>query len=267
VHFGEIPRWETCSACDICGSEPEWLSAPAATATTKRRKTKPAKPARGRREQPHAAAPQVSGQPRRQVSAAGPRPANLDPELREYLRHWRMETAKEQGVPAFVVMHDTTLDGICEVQPNSIAALQQVSGIGERKAELYGSQILHALKNFLQGDRIAAPERKAKSALSPADETISLLAEGRSIDEIAKLRGRQRTTIVSMISDLVEHGEIKFQPAWVDREKQAAIEAACARLGLEKLSPLKAALGPHFTFEEIRLVVAHLRFEGGSREA
>jgi len=256
VHFGETPKWESCSACDICGSEPQWLSAPVETATNKRRKSKSAKPQRGRREPSPAISPS-----RRPVPAAMSKPAKVDPELREYLRQWRREAASEQGVPAFVVLHDTTLDGICEARPGSIDALQKVSGIGERKAELYGAQILHALKKFRQGDRAAAPERKAKSALSPADETIGLLAEGRTLDEIAKLRGRQRSTIVSMISDLVEHGAVKYQPAWVDQEKQVRIEEACAKLGLGKLSPLKAALPPHFTFEEIRLVVAHVRFE------
>ena len=259
VHFGETPKWNSCSACDICGSEPEWLSAPAEVQPVKRRKPKAAKPARGRREPSR-----IVEEPRRAVPVPAARPANVDPELREYLRNWRVDTAREQGVPAFVVLHDTTLDAICETQPSSIEALLQVSGIGERKAELYGAQILNALKKFRAGDRAAAPERKPKSSLSPADETISLLAEGRSLDEIAKIRGRQRTTIVSMISDLVEHGAVKYQSAWVDQEKQVKIEEACAKLGLEKLSPLKAALPPHFTFEELRLVVAHLRFESAS---
>jgi len=99
------------------------------------------------------------------------------------------------------------------------------------------------------------PEKRLK----PAEETVRLLAEGRTLNEIARIRGRQRLTIVSMVSDLVERGEVKFQPGWVDQEKQARIEDACARLGLGKLTPLKNVLPPEITFEEIRLVVARLR--------
>ena len=39
-HFGETPKWETCDACDVCGSEPEWLSAPVETAHISSRKLK-----------------------------------------------------------------------------------------------------------------------------------------------------------------------------------------------------------------------------------
>jgi hypothetical protein len=45
----------------------------------------------------------------------------------------------------------------------------------------------------------------------------------------------------------------------VDKDRTAIIEAACAQLGLEWLKPLKEALPPEITFEEIRLVVARLR--------
>src|SRR2546425_492268 len=109
---------------------------------------------------------------------------------------------------------------------------------------------------FRNGARATVvPEKKPK----PAEETIRLLAEGRTRDEIAKIRGRQRATVVSMVADLVEQGDLQFQPGLVDYEKQVSIEAACARLGLERLKPLKEALPPEITFEEIRLVVARLR--------
>jgi ATP-dependent DNA helicase RecQ len=181
---------------------------------------------------------------------------DIDPELREYLREWRRETAKQQNTPAFVVMHDTTLAEICRIRPRSLRELLQVSGIGERKAELYGQQIIEALRRFEKGSR-SSPVAEKK--LSPAAETMQLLAEGRTFDEIAAVRGRQRSTIVSLVSDLVERGEVEFQPGWVDQEKQKKIEDVCVRIGLEKLAPLKESLPPEFTYEEIRLVVARLR--------
>ena len=186
--------------------------------------------------------------------------SDIDPELREYLREWRRDTAKQANTPAFVVMHDTTLDEICRIRPRSISELLHISGIGERKAELYGTKMLDALGQFARGSRAtAAPENKP----SPAAETMRLLAEGRTFDEIARIRGRQRSTIVSMVSDLVERGEMEFQPGWVDQGKQERIENACAQYGLERLTPLKEALPPEFTFEEIRLVLARLRRQRG----
>jgi len=88
--------------------------------------------------------------------------ARVDSGLLDYLREWRRVTAKEQGVPAFVVLHDTSLEEICEKRPRTVEALLLVYGIGERKAERYGREILDALARFAKGER-AAPH-KAKAA-------------------------------------------------------------------------------------------------------
>ena len=99
-------------------------------------------------------------------------------------------------------MHDTTLDEICRVRPDSIGGLLQITGIGERKAELYGRQILDALRRFSGGARAAVPDKK----ITPSEWTMQLIEEGKTLDEIAVIRGRRRSTIVSMVSDLVERG-------------------------------------------------------------
>ncbi len=255
-HFGETPKWKTCDACDVCGSEPDWLSAQEETAQPQKSRSKRRKAETQRREIEFTPRPAPPVQRERVQGSLGKIASDIDPELREYLREWRRETANQQNTPAFIVMHDTTLDEISRIRPRSLRELLQVSGIGERKAELYGQQILDALRRFEKGSRSSPiPEKK----LSPAAETMRLLAEGRTLDEIAAIRGRQRSTIVSMVSDLVERGEVEFQPGWVDQEKQKKIADVGGRLGLGKLTPLKEALPPEFTFEEIRLVVARLR--------
>ncbi|MGC1161529.1 MAG: RecQ family ATP-dependent DNA helicase [Candidatus Sulfotelmatobacter sp.] len=232
-HFGEAPKWETCEACDVCGSATEWMSA-----------------ARG---------VSFSGKEmRRQVAAASAGVSAGDAELREYLREWRRTTAKEQGVPAFVVLHDTTLEEICLRQPSSIADLLSITGIGERKAEVYGKGLLAALERYRGGARASsAPEKRT----APALETMRLLAAGNSFEDIARIRGRQVSTVVNAVANLVERGDLEFQPAWIDRNKQAVIEAACGKLGIDGLKPLKDALPPEITYDEIRLVVALVRRE------
>lgn len=251
THFGETPKWASCGACDVCGSSPEWLSAPMV------------KPAR-RRAKPEKGAAYVdkefgsrpgSKQPMSQPVTSV---ADVDSELREYLREWRRGTAREQNTPAYVVLHDTSLDEICRLRPSSIAELLSVTGIGERKADMYGREILAALKRYHDGERAAAlPGKKT----APAEETLRLLAEGKSFEDIANIRGRQLATVVNAVANLVERGELEFQSAWIDRNRQAVIEAACASVGLARLRNLKDALPPEITFEEIRLVVARLRRE------
>ncbi len=61
------------------------------------------------------------------------------------LRAWRAATAREQGVPAYVIFHDATLRQIAGLGPKSLAELGKVNGVGENKLAKYGQQILDAL--------------------------------------------------------------------------------------------------------------------------
>ncbi len=65
--------------------------------------------------------------------------------LFERLRQWRAELAREQGVPAYVILHDKTLREVAARQPVSQAELLEISGIGEAKAARYGAALLEAL--------------------------------------------------------------------------------------------------------------------------
>jgi ATP-dependent DNA helicase RecQ len=74
--------------------------------------------------------------------------AELDPaagSLFERLRAWRAATAKEQGVPAYVVFHDATLRQIATDAPTSLTELSRINGVGENKLAKYGEQILAVL--------------------------------------------------------------------------------------------------------------------------
>jgi ATP-dependent DNA helicase RecQ len=236
THFGEHPKWKSCSACDVCSGEPEWLSESVVAAQPRSRKRK------------FAAASGVTGK-----SDGG---SGVDPDLREYLREWRSATAKQQGVAAFIVMHDTSLDDLCKLRPQSLSELRRVSGFGERKTDLYGDQILGALRNFSAGTRAAGTlEKKSK----PAEETLRLLAQGRTFAEIATIRGRQLSSVVAMVADLVQQGDAEFQHSWIDQDTRVKIEEACTRLGVERLRTLKDALPPEITFDEIKLVAAQFR--------
>jgi ATP-dependent DNA helicase RecQ len=62
--------------------------------------------------------------------------------LFEALRSWRAETAREQGVPAYIVFGDATLRGISMTKPGTLAELGTISGVGEKKLETYGEAVL-----------------------------------------------------------------------------------------------------------------------------
>jgi ATP-dependent DNA helicase RecQ len=111
LHFGETPKWERCDACDVCGAMPEWMDAAA------RRKLA--------------------------VDAMPP-----DTALRDALRAWRRNLAKELALPPYIILHDSTVDALCRRAPSTIAELCEVPGIGEKKAERFGRGILDVIASL-----------------------------------------------------------------------------------------------------------------------
>ena len=74
-----------------------------------------------------------------------PLPADIDVGLWETLRDCRRKLAEEQGVPPYVIFHDSTLQEMCVLRPRSLEAFSQLSGVGERKLEKYGTIFIEAL--------------------------------------------------------------------------------------------------------------------------
>jgi ATP-dependent DNA helicase RecQ len=65
-----------------------------------------------------------------------------NPALVAALRAWRSEVARQRGVPAYVVLHDTTIDGIATSRPTTLAELRGIPGIGDKKLEHYGDELI-----------------------------------------------------------------------------------------------------------------------------
>ncbi|HXL22509.1 MAG TPA: helix-turn-helix domain-containing protein, partial [Candidatus Dormibacteraeota bacterium] len=96
-------------------------------------------------------------------------------------------------------------------------------------------------------------------ASRPGEETLELLEKGHTFEEIAQIRGRKVQTVVAMVAGMIESGEAKFREEWFAPAKYATIADACSRLGLDLLKPVKEALPDEISYDEIRLVMAHLR--------
>ena len=141
-HFGETKNWESCGACDVCLGMPSWFTQRMAAANGT-----PMRPAS------EASQDKLGRNGRRERVGSNVPTGGIPKDLREYLREWRRDMAKKQGMPAFIVMHDTTLDAICVQQPESMKEVGRIPGIGEKKLELYGQEILEALRRFSGGAR------------------------------------------------------------------------------------------------------------------
>jgi ATP-dependent DNA helicase RecQ len=72
----------------------------------------------------------------------------IDPALLEGLRRWRYQKAQTLGVPAFWVFHNSVLDAIARRRPAAIGELMGVRGVGARKAEQFGQEIIDVVRGF-----------------------------------------------------------------------------------------------------------------------
>jgi ATP-dependent DNA helicase RecQ len=121
-HFGEKVAWENCGACDVCLPPAEWKVESVARTGRIAPKTKQHK------------------------GAAIMASLEIDTTLLAALKKWRLERSRADKVPAFVILHDSTLEHLCLRKPNSMLLLRTVPGIGETKLERYGKEILEVLQ-------------------------------------------------------------------------------------------------------------------------
>jgi ATP-dependent DNA helicase RecQ len=116
-HFGEKVAWENCGACDVCVAALDWSVADK----------------------------QLPVKQKEKKTQASSNLREIDEKLLAALKQWRLERSRADKVPAFVILHDSTLEHLCVTRPRHLLALRQTPGIGDQKLERYGKEILEVL--------------------------------------------------------------------------------------------------------------------------
>ncbi|MES2606865.1 MAG: DNA helicase RecQ [Pseudomonadota bacterium] len=94
---------------------------------------------------------EISKRPKAEKRSKAPKlpvSGDVNPQLWEALRSLRLRLAEEHKVPPYVIFHNATLEALCKQRPQTLAQLEQVSGIGERKQERYGPALLAVLQQY-----------------------------------------------------------------------------------------------------------------------
>ena len=113
--------------------------------------------------------------------------------LFEKLRQLRYQIAQEEDIPAYLIFNDATLKEIERERPLSEDDFLKISGVGERKLEVYGDLFMAEIKKFNQ-------QKKKKTNTHKV--TLDLYQQGLSVEEIAEKRNLAATTIYSHIAKL-----------------------------------------------------------------
>lgn len=97
-------------------------------------------------------------------------PSDLDEALYERLRAWRAEQAKALGQPAYCVFTDKTLLAIAEVRPSGEGELTSIAGVGARKLDKFGADVLALCAGEEAGAPVEAPEDLGESSQEEAEK-------------------------------------------------------------------------------------------------
>jgi ATP-dependent DNA helicase RecQ len=150
-----------------------------------------------------------------------------DQPLFEELREYRKQLADQQGVPPFVILHDKTLHELCRNRPSCMSQLETISGIGAKKLELYGSDLLRIMA--------ANPlDPLLDNTLSDTvNETLQLFKSKNTVEQIAAHRELSVNTIYSHLSaaiasDLVKLEEVILLSPQELEEIMYTIDLACS---------------------------------------
>jgi len=142
-------------------------------------------------------------------------------ESEEYmqLKELRYKLAKEQNLPPYVIFGDKTLHELALKRPLDKNAMLQINGIGDVKFEKYGEAFLELIATFIpipqNASQVTQEEKqthikpKVPSKLSKTyAETLELIHNSLSFQEIVEHRGYTSATIINHINKLFESGEI-----------------------------------------------------------
>ncbi|MDP9424611.1 MAG: RecQ family ATP-dependent DNA helicase [Actinomycetota bacterium] len=170
-HFGDTEEVAPCAGCDVCLGEVQAVAVGGVSWDTS------SMPLPG-------GAPFANG-------SGGASSAEIDPELFERLRGWRGEQARSQGVPAYVVLHNSHLEEISRHKPKNVHEFGTIKGIGLRRAARYGEEILALVNGAVEpeepGPTVYTPPEDAPDFREHLAVAERLLQSGRGAAAVPEL--------------------------------------------------------------------------------
>ena len=177
--------------------------------------------------------------------------------LFEHLRKLRLRIAEKEGIPAYLVFNDATLRDMERLKPKNRAEMLEVSGVGAHKMSKYGQQFLKVV-----ADHTPISNQKKKK-VDTVKVTYDLFLAGNSVQEIAKLRELQSSTIMGHLVKKYEAGAQIDLHQFVSTEELTSIKKLREELGDPiELKPYFEALEEKVPYGKIRVSLASLNKEG-----
>jgi ATP-dependent DNA helicase RecQ len=201
----------------------------------------------------------------------------VDRGLFDDLRQWRRGVATERKIPPFTVMHDTTLMELARARPTTVDGMRRVSGIGEKRLADFGTVLAARIADYsrshdLSTNSFASPAAKSpivrraqsKSKGAARDAAFLMFQQQRTVEEAATVAARAVSTVREYLEEFITERRPKSIDAWIAPAVYRRVSEAAAEAENGRLKPIYEKLGGEVPYEEIRLVMAHLRAQADS---
>lgn len=196
---------------------------------------------------------------------------DYDANLFEILRALRKEVAEKHSIPPFIVFTDTSLKQMCKLFPQTKEEMLSIEGVGINKFDTYGKIFINSINEYLLESNIdkttilekyfnnqSSEKSKNNKTKEPKPAKIdtkiislNLYQEGKSIDEIANLRGFTRQTIEHHLLKCFEDGMQIDLENDIHTVFKNQIYDAIDKVGFERLRPIKDILPSTVTYLDI----------------
>ncbi len=198
--------------------------------------------------------------------------------LMNKLKDLRLAIAKQENVPAYVILGDNTLEELAVYLPLSFDDLKQISGFGEFKIGKYGAHFLTVLKKFVEENNLTTRmadkepkkvkrEKTIKSDKSSTQElSLTMYRRGMSIAEIATEREIAPSTVEGHLAAFIPTGEVDISDFIPFLKLERIITAIKTTGQLTAAKPVKDILGDDYSYGEIRMALEYYRAKGDITE-
>lgn len=206
--------------------------------------------------------------------ASGQRELSHDESLFDALRGIRKEVSQREGVPPFMIFHDSTLREMSKYYPIDEQVMLNIKGVGEKKFEKYGLEFIQAIRDYVEKNDVAtelinggstlraepSKVRAEKVSKTPSHlVTLELFREGKSLEAIIQERELAKTTVQEHLFRCVSEGEdVDLEPL-IPEGQEAIILEAIEKIGGTRLKPIKEALPDEVEYGTIKAVLLKRR--------
>jgi hypothetical protein len=192
--------------------------------------------------------------------------AIINPVLFRMLKEWRNAVAMEADLPHYMIIPQRTMVALANSMPRSTSALKQVKGMGKKKSQKFGEEILEIINTYCISENICPEDDNSEEEKKPKKKkedtkkiSYNMFKEGRTISQIAEERQLSPVTVEGHLAHFVGTGEIELGDV-VEQEKAELIVSCIEEIEEMRAGPVKEVLGDQVSWSDIKFVINHLTY-------